>query len=254
LVHDELNQVSIFTGRAVLTRGTMVMRGTRIEMREDADGYQFGVILPEANKRAFFRQKREGNDEFMEGEAARIEFDHRKTFNDELLGDDLAPGESPVTFFTEKHNGKLDEPIELPAEAYQVDPLQATITYDLNLFPETPAYAVGSIPLFLASIEKKTISAQQLPKGLELKGNALIVDQKLFPSDAWRFYAKDDSGQYLKEILAVSHGSANNGPALFDVHYFYGQPSHLESYQRSELNPVEYGFEVKLEKAEPTQP
>jgi lipopolysaccharide export system protein LptA len=75
LVHDELNQVSIFTGRAVLTRGTMVMRGTRIEMREDADGYQFGVILPEPNKRAFFRQKREGNDEFMEGEALRIEFD-----------------------------------------------------------------------------------------------------------------------------------------------------------------------------------
>ena len=75
LVHDELNQVSIFTGRAVLTRGTMVMRGTRIEMREDADGYQFGVIFPEPNKRAFFRQKREGNDEFMEGEALRIEFD-----------------------------------------------------------------------------------------------------------------------------------------------------------------------------------
>ena len=75
LLHDELNQVSIFTGRAVLTRGTMVMRGTRIEMREDADGYQFGVIFPEPNKRAFFRQKREGADEFMEGEALRIEFD-----------------------------------------------------------------------------------------------------------------------------------------------------------------------------------
>ncbi len=77
LLHDELNQVSIFTGRAVLTRGSMVMRGTRIEMREDADGYQFGVILPEPNKRAFFRQKREGVDEFMEGEAFRIEFDGR---------------------------------------------------------------------------------------------------------------------------------------------------------------------------------
>jgi lipopolysaccharide export system protein LptA len=75
LMHDELKQVSIFTGRAVLTRGTMVMRGARIEMREDADGYQFGVIFPEPNKRAFFRQKREGNDEFMEGEALRIEFD-----------------------------------------------------------------------------------------------------------------------------------------------------------------------------------
>ena len=77
LVHDELNQVSIFIGRAVLVRGTMIMRGSRIEMREDADGYQLGVILPEPNKRAFFRQKREGNDEFMEGEALRIEFDGR---------------------------------------------------------------------------------------------------------------------------------------------------------------------------------
>ena len=75
LVHDELKQVSIFTGRAVLTRGTMIMRGARIEMREDAEGYQFGVIFPEPNQRAFFRQKREGNDEFMEGEALRIEFD-----------------------------------------------------------------------------------------------------------------------------------------------------------------------------------
>jgi lipopolysaccharide export system protein LptA len=75
LLHDELKQVSIFTGRAVLTRGTMVMRGARIEIRQDADGYQAGVILPEPNKRAFFRQKREGNDEFMEGEALRIEFD-----------------------------------------------------------------------------------------------------------------------------------------------------------------------------------
>ena len=75
LLHDELRQVSIFSGRAVLTRGTMVMRGGRIEMREDADGYQFGVILPELNQRAFFRQKREGMDEFMEGEALRIEFD-----------------------------------------------------------------------------------------------------------------------------------------------------------------------------------
>ncbi len=75
LVHDELNQVSIFTGRAVLIKGSMVMRGARIEIREDPDGYQSGVILPEPNKRAFFRQKREGVDEFMEGEGLRIEFD-----------------------------------------------------------------------------------------------------------------------------------------------------------------------------------
>ncbi len=61
----------------MLTKGTLVMRGSRIEIREDPDGYQSGVILPEPNKRAFFRQKREGVDEFMEGEGLRIEFDGR---------------------------------------------------------------------------------------------------------------------------------------------------------------------------------
>ena len=182
--------------------------------------------------------------------AARIEFSHRRTFNDELLGDDFNPGVSPVTFFTEKRSGKLDEPIELPPEAYQVDPLQATITYDLNLFPDTPAIAVGSMPLFLASVEKKTYDAKSLPKGLEIRNNTLVVDLKLFPADEWRFFVKDDSGKYLKQILSVSHDASAEGPALFGVHYFYGRPTHVETYQRTNLSTVQYGFEVKLDKAQ----
>ena len=182
--------------------------------------------------------------------AARIEFSHRRTFNDELLGDDFSPGVSPVTFFTEKRSGKLDEPIELPPEAYQVDPLRATITYDLNLFPDTPAIAVGSMPLFLASVEKKTYDAKSLPKGLEIRNNTLVVDLKLFPADEWRFFVKDDSGKYLKQILSVSHDASAEGPALFGVHYFYGRPTHVETYQRTNLSTVQYGFEVKLDKAQ----
>ena len=77
LVHDELKQFSVFTGRAVLTKGSMILRGSRIEIRQDPDGYQFGTVLAEPNKRAFFRQKREGVDEFMEGEGLRIEYDGR---------------------------------------------------------------------------------------------------------------------------------------------------------------------------------
>ena len=146
--------------------------------------------------------------------AARIEFDHPRSFNDELLGTALNAGESPVTFFTEDADGKRDEPIELPPQAYQVDPPRGTITYDLNLFPETPAYAVGSFPLFLATVDKKTIDARQLPKGLKLKGNALVVDSKLFPAQDWRFFARDDSGHYLKEILSVSHDASAEGPAI----------------------------------------
>ncbi|MBX9405252.1 hypothetical protein K5E40_06130 [Pseudomonas baetica] len=186
--------------------------------------------------------------------AARIEFSHRRTFNDELLGDDFNPGESPVTFFTEKHNGKLDEPIELPPEAYQVDPLRATITYDLNLFPQTPAIAVGSMPLFLATVAKQAYDAKSLPKGLEIKNNALVVDLKQFPANEWRFFVKDDSGNYLKQILSVSHDASAEGPALFGVHYFYGRPTHVETYQRTDLTTLQYGFEVKLDPAQLTDP
>ncbi len=185
--------------------------------------------------------------------AARIEFTHLRSFNDELLGTSFNPGQSPVSFFTEDASGKRDEPIELPPEAYQIDPLRGTITYDLNLFPQTPAYAVGSMPLFLATVEQKTVDARQLPKGLELKSNALVVDLKAYPAQDWRFFAKDDSGNYLKEILSVSHDASAQGPAQFAVHYFYGQPTRLETYQRTDLDTVQYGFEVKLDKADITR-
>ncbi|KWU53050.1 hypothetical protein AWV77_00395 [Pseudomonas palleroniana] len=182
--------------------------------------------------------------------AAKIVFDHPFTFNDELVGNDHSSSDEPITFFTADEKGERGEPIELPSEAFELDPARGTLTYDLNLFPETPAYVVGSIPLFLANIEKSTIDVAKLPKGLTLKDNALIVDQKVFPSDSWRFYAKDASGNYLKEILGVSHRAEEYGTAMFDVHYFYGRPTTLESYQRTDLSTVQYGFEVKLDKPE----
>ncbi|ONH52898.1 hypothetical protein BLL36_17910 [Pseudomonas cedrina subsp. cedrina] len=182
--------------------------------------------------------------------AAHIAFDHPFTFNDDLIGSERTSSESPVTFFTADEKGERGEPIELPTEAFELNPTRGTLTYDLNLFPEDPAFVVGSIPLYLATIEKGEIDVAKLPKGLSLKDNALIVDQKEFPADSWRFYAKDASGNYLKEILGVSHRAEEYGTAMFDVHYFYGQPTSLESYQRTDLNTVQYGFEVKLDKPE----
>ena len=182
--------------------------------------------------------------------AAHIVFDHPFTFNDDLVGSERNSSESPVTFFTADDKGERGEPIELPTEAFELNPARGTLTYDLNLFPENPAYVVGSIPLFLATIQKAEIDVAKLPKGLSLKDNALIVDQKEFPADSWRFYAKDASGNYLKEILGVSHRAEEYGTAMFDVHYFYGQPTALESYQRTDLSTVLYGFEVKLDKPE----
>jgi lipopolysaccharide export system protein LptA len=77
LVHDDLKQITVFTGHVVATKGTLILRGARIEVREDPQGFQYGVITPEPGQRAYYKQKREGVNEFMEGEAEKIEYDGR---------------------------------------------------------------------------------------------------------------------------------------------------------------------------------
>ena len=77
LDHDELKQLSIFTGKVVATKGTLVLRGARLEVLQDPEGYQYGLLIAEPGKKAFYRQKREGLDEWMEGEGERIEYDSR---------------------------------------------------------------------------------------------------------------------------------------------------------------------------------
>lgn len=75
LRYDDLNQTSVFTGRVVVTKGTIVIRGARVDVRQDPEGYQHGVVTAEPGRLAFFRQKREGVDEFIEGEGETIEYD-----------------------------------------------------------------------------------------------------------------------------------------------------------------------------------
>ena len=75
LRYDDLRQTSVFTGRVVVTKGTIVIRGAKVEVKQDPEGFQFGVVTAEPDKRAYYRQKREGLDEFIEGEAQTIEYD-----------------------------------------------------------------------------------------------------------------------------------------------------------------------------------
>ena len=77
LRYDDLKQLSVFTGNVVLTKGTILIRGAKIEVRQDPQGYQYGLVTAEPGKRAFFRQKREGVDEFIEGEGEVIDYDGR---------------------------------------------------------------------------------------------------------------------------------------------------------------------------------
>lgn len=75
--YDDLKQVNVFTGQVVITKGSILARGARVEVRKDAQGYQFGVITAAPGQLAYFKQKREGVDEYMEGEGEVIDYDGR---------------------------------------------------------------------------------------------------------------------------------------------------------------------------------
>jgi len=72
---DDAQQVNVLTGNVDITKGTMILRATRVEVRQNADGTQHAVATGSGGGRAYFRQKREGFDEFIEGESERIEYD-----------------------------------------------------------------------------------------------------------------------------------------------------------------------------------
>jgi lipopolysaccharide export system protein LptA len=76
--YDDLQQTSVFTGNVVVTKGTILIRGARIDVRQDPEGYQYGVVTAAPGKRAYYKQKRDtADDEWTEGEGEVIEYDSR---------------------------------------------------------------------------------------------------------------------------------------------------------------------------------
>ena len=74
---DDVKQLTTASGNVVMTKGTIVVRAAHIDVREDPDGYQFGIITGTPDRPAFFRQKREGLDEYIEVQSERIDYDGR---------------------------------------------------------------------------------------------------------------------------------------------------------------------------------
>lgn len=71
---DDAKKLHIFEGHVTMTQGTLTLRADRVVVSQDANGFQKGVAT---GNLANFRQKRDGSDEYIEGEAERIEHDAR---------------------------------------------------------------------------------------------------------------------------------------------------------------------------------
>lgn len=73
--HDENKLLTHFIGNVVAFKGTMVLRGARMEVQQDKQGQQVAHVWAAPKERVFFRQKREGVDEFTEGEGETAIYD-----------------------------------------------------------------------------------------------------------------------------------------------------------------------------------
>ena len=69
---DDKTSTAIFEGNVVLTQGTLMIKADTLTVLQENDEFKQGIAL---GTRAYFRQKREGYEDYIEGEAHRIEFD-----------------------------------------------------------------------------------------------------------------------------------------------------------------------------------
>jgi len=78
MTYDDLKQVNIFTGHVVATKGTILIKADRVEVTQDPQGYQYAVGTSTGKTLSYFRQKRDGVDEYIEGTAERIDYDGKQ--------------------------------------------------------------------------------------------------------------------------------------------------------------------------------
>ncbi|HUL92731.1 MAG TPA: lipopolysaccharide transport periplasmic protein LptA [Burkholderiales bacterium] len=70
---DEAKKTATFEGKVVLTQGSLIIRAERIVVRQDGDGFQYGVAT---GNPATFRYKQDAAG-YIDGQAMRIEYDSK---------------------------------------------------------------------------------------------------------------------------------------------------------------------------------
>ena len=69
---DDAKSISIYKGDVIMTQGTLIIKASELTVREDSQGFQHSTAI---GKPTTFKQKRDGIDEYIEGQAERIEYD-----------------------------------------------------------------------------------------------------------------------------------------------------------------------------------
>jgi lipopolysaccharide export system protein LptA len=119
---DDQKKVQVFEGNVQMIKGTLIFRAERVVVTQDEEGYQRSVATG-GTKLPYFRQKREGVDEYIEGEAVRIEHSDKtdktdlydrawvKNGNDEVRGQFISyDGQTDTYLVTNGPAGTVAKP------------------------------------------------------------------------------------------------------------------------------------------------
>ena len=134
---DDAQQISTFTGNVKFTQGTMLIRGDKIVVVQDKEGFKRGTAY---GNTASFRQKREGLDEYVEGYGERIEYDtraetvdfyvraHLKRELDEVRGEHITYSQKTEIFQVNSNSANsANEPPKRVRAILQPKPKQGTV-------------------------------------------------------------------------------------------------------------------------------
>lgn len=119
---DDAKKLHIFEGNVQLTQGTLQIRAEKLVVTQDADGFQAGVATGGADGLAHFRQKRDGKDEYIEGEAERIEYDGKTDKAQFFLRAQIKSGRDEVRGQYISYDGKTESYLVTSGPAGTVAP------------------------------------------------------------------------------------------------------------------------------------
>ncbi len=188
---------------------------------------------------------------------AVVKFEYPNSISSKLIGDfDRFSTPKEITFLN-----KDEKTINISPNAIGYKPLSESdklvdfstnrIEYHPKKFSETPYYVKGILTIKIAEIKKQVASVNNLPDGVLIKENAILLDQSKYKSNEYLVLVKDTTNRYLKQIMGYS-GAVNINGVNSNKHisYYYGTPQTIEIYKIASSKIVDYKFKIELTREE----
>ena len=155
MTYDDLRQVNVFEGKVVLTQGTLTILADRITVRQDPEGFQHGSADKGPDGFAYFKQKREGIDEIVQGWGDRIEYDAKNEKADMIGRARFLRGADEVRGNVIRYDGRTEfysvnggpPAAGSPAAAGSGDGRVRAVIQPRSATPAPPAAKPGDLPL-----------------------------------------------------------------------------------------------------------